>query len=96
MLVKDVKIIIKNTMVMDKDRETNKALPNDKIRTYGDMIVKTKTLNGADTLKDAKYSFVGKLDAPLGETLSADVYFVVGDYPEEIKKIRHTIVAIKK
>lgn len=90
MKIENVKIILKSAMVMDKDMETKKALPEDKVRTYGNIEIFDKDQNA---FVSTKYSFDGRLEKNIG-----DIYFVtldakLGNYPEETKKIRHKILS---
>lgn len=90
MKIENVKILLKSIMVMDKDMETKKPLPEDKVRTYGNMEIFDKDQN---IFVSAKYSFDGRLEKPIGDTYFVNIDAKVGNYPEETKKIRHKILS---
>lgn len=92
MVVKNCKIILKSVMVMDTDRETKQPLPADRVMSFGDIEVYDADNKGFNS---CKFSYKGKLDKAIGESYLADINFKIGNYPEETKKIRHTLVAIK-
>ena len=90
MKIENVQILLKSAMVMDKDMQTQKPLPEDKIMTYGNMELFDKT---NDTFVSAKFSYAGRLDKPIGKIYNVDIDAKLGNYPEETKKIRHKILS---
>lgn len=93
MIVKNCKIILKNVMVMDTDRETKQPLPADKVMSFGDIELYDGDNKGFNS---CKFSYKGKLDKAVGESYLADINLKIGNYPEETKKIRHTLVAVRE
>ena len=90
MKIENVKMLLKNVMVMDKDMETKKPLPEDRVKSYGNMELFDKEQNA---FVSTKFSFDGRLEKPIGEIYYVNIDAKLGNYPEETKKIRHKILS---
>ncbi len=90
MKIENVKVLIKDVMVMEEDITTKQPLPADKVMSYGNMEVWDKEKN---RFVSAKFSMAGKFNREVGEVYHVNLDATLGNYPEETKKIRHKILS---